>query len=133
MTGEQKLVAKARALAKEKYVPNRHAMFSALITKTGNIFLGAHVEASNGRVTICAEGVAIGAAATAGDTEIEQIVAVTESGDVVPPCGMCRMLISDYGPDADVLMESNGEIERVPISALFPRQYHSEDYPNTRE
>jgi cytidine deaminase len=133
MTGEEQLVAKARALAKEKYVPHRHAMFSALITKSGNIFLGAHVEGSNGRVTICAEGVAIGAAATAGDTDIRQIVAVTESGDVVPPCGMCRMLINDYGPDADVLMESNGEIERVPISILFPRQYRSEDYPNTRD
>lgn len=133
MTGDQHLVARARTLAKEKYVPNRHAMFSALITKSGNIFLGAHVEGSNGRVTICAEGVAIGAAATAGDTEIRQIVAVTESGDVVPPCGMCRMLINDYGPDADVLLDSGDGIERVPISTLFPRQYHNEDYPNRRD
>ena len=47
----------------------------------------SHVEASVGRVSLCSESVAIGTAATAGDAEIEQIVAVTESGNIVPPVG----------------------------------------------
>ena len=107
-------------------------MFSALKTVSGNIFVGVHVEAGNGRITLCAEAVAIGAAATAGDTEIETIIAVTESGDIVPPCGMCRELISDYSPDAMVILEQDGHIDEIPILTLLPIKYHSEDYPNRR-
>jgi len=44
-----------------------------------------HVEGNCGRITLCGEAVAIGTAATNGDTEIAQIVAVTESGAIVPP------------------------------------------------
>lgn len=128
----EQIIEAARKLAKERYVPGRHCMFSVLRTKSERIFSGAHVEAGNGRISLCAEAVAIGAAATAGDTEIKEIVAVTESGDVVPPCGMCRELISDYSSDAIVVLEENGEVTGVPISDLLPRKYRTEDYPNRR-
>ena len=62
------------------------------------------------------------AAATGGDTEIEEIVAVTESGDIVSPCGMCRELISDYSPDARVLLCVQGKAEAVLMADLFPEQ-----------
>ena len=68
------LVQKARSVAEERYVKGKHHMFSALQTKSGAVFTGAHVEAGNGRISLCAEAVAIGAAATAGDTTIETIV-----------------------------------------------------------
>lgn len=127
------IVKEARLLAEDKYVPGKHCMFSVLLTKSNNVFKGAHVEAGNGRISVCAEAVAIGAAATAGDTEITEIVAVTESGDTVPPCGMCRELISDYSPDAMVIMERDGKRVSIPISELLPQKYRSEDYPNRRD
>ncbi len=130
---DAELVEAARKLADERYVPRRHQMFSALRTHSGAIVLGAHVEASNGRMTVCAESAAIANAAVIGDTEIKTIVAVTESGDIVSPCGMCRTLIRDYGRDTTVLIETEGTIENVPISELLPRPYRSEDYPNRRE
>jgi len=123
----------ARKLAEKRYVPGKHCMFSVLTTKSGQVFQGVHVEAGNGRISLCAEAVAIGAAATAGDTDIHEIVAVTESGDVVPPCGMCRELISDYSPDALVILEEKGSEIRVHISDLLPQKYRSEDYPNRRD
>ena len=60
-------------------------------------------------------------------------VAVTESGDVVPPCGFCRELISEYGAEADVLLDQEGAIERIRVSDLLPARYRSADHPNRRE
>ena len=131
MTPED-LLSKASDLAEARYVAGKHQMFSVLLTKSGKVFEGTHVEAGNGRISLCAEAVAIGAAATAGDTEIALIVAVTESKDVVPPCGMCRELISDYSTDARVVMMSANKITLIPIAELLPRKYNAADYPNKR-
>jgi len=90
--------------------------------------MGVHVEADNGRMTRCAEAVAIGAAATGGDTSIAQIVAVTESGDIVPPCGMCRELISDCALDAHIILEDESGINAIPILNLLPEKYDSSKY-----
>jgi cytidine deaminase len=61
------------------------------------------------------------------------IVAVTESGDVVPPCGMCRELTYDYAPDAEFILNEADEYVLAPVSELLPKKYRSEDYPNRRE
>ena len=127
------LITAARELALARYVEGRHHVFSALRTKSGRVFAGVHVEAGVGRVAVCAEAVAIGAAATAGDTDIEEIVAVTESGQIVPPCGMCRELISDYAPDARVILEVAEAVESKSIRDLLPWKYRGVDYPNTRK
>ncbi len=127
------IISAARSLAQRGYVLGRHQMFSALTTQSGRLYLGSHVEAGNGRITLCAEAVAIGASATALDAVIDTIVAVTESGQIVPPCGMCRELIRDYGPDARVILQGPADIELVGIDELLPRKYSSADYPNTRE
>lgn len=123
------LIDKARALAKERYVEGRHHVFSALRTESGQIFLGAHVEAGVGRVAVCAEAVAIGAAATAGDTKIDTIVAVNKSGDIVSPCGMCRELVYDYAPNAFFILDDDGEHILVHVAELLPKRYQSDSTP----
>ncbi len=127
------LISIARNLAQDRYVRGKHQMFCALETESGKIFLGAHVEANNGRITLCAESVAVGVAATAGDTAIRTIVAVTESGDIVPPCGICRELVYDYAPNAKFILQDGDEHRLVPITDLLPQKYKSENYPNRRE
>jgi cytidine deaminase len=103
-----------------------------LCTCGGKVFSGVHLEASVGRVAVCAEAIAIGAAASAGETAIDEIVAVTESGDVVPPCGICRELLRDYAPQARVILQVDGELQGVPVSELLPFPYRGDDYPHTR-
>ncbi len=81
---------------------------------------------SIGRASICAEGAAIAAAAAAGDTAIETIVAVLDTGDgwrVVTPCGLCRELISDYAPGATVIDYDASlpePVRPVPVMNLLP-------------
>lgn len=130
---DQAIIDAARAIMDKRYVRGKHCIGAAIRTKSGNLFVGVHVEASCGRIAVCGEAIAIGVAATNGDTDISQIVAVTESGDIVPPCGMCRELISDYAADAYVILEIAGSVKCVPVLELLPEKYDGSKYPNRRE
>ena len=130
---DREIIQAARDIMLKRYVEGKHSIGAAIRTKNGNLFVGVHVEANCGRISLCAEAVAIGIAATNGDTEISQIVAVTESGDIVPPCGMCRELIADYSPDALVILETDDRVKCFPILDLLPEKYDSSKYPNRRK
>jgi cytidine deaminase len=84
------------------------------------MFSAVHLEATVGRIAVCAEAIAIGMAATAGDTEIEMIVAVNRVGQVVSPCGMCRELIADYAPDAMVIVPGLAGSMLLLLVTYFP-------------
>lgn len=120
---DTELTQVARDLIKRRFVEGRHHIASALRTRSGAVFTGVHVEAYVGRIAVCAEAIAIGAAATAGDTDIGTIVAVNEVGDVVSPCGMCRELISDYSSTATVIIARAGQPVTVPVAELLPDKY----------
>lgn len=123
---DRELVAAALELLRERAVPGRHEVAAALRTPPGAVHRGLHVESSIGRASICAEGAAIAAAAAAGDTEIETIVAVLDTGEewrVVTPCGLCRELIGDYSPAARVIdydARREPAVAVVPIAELLP-------------
>lgn len=120
---DMKLVDRARSLIRARFREGRHHIASVLRTRSGRIFDGVHVEVYVGRITVCGEAVAIGAAATAGDTEIETIVAVDETGRIVSPCGMCREMIADYAPEATVILQVADELKTVPVRNLLPYPY----------
>ena len=126
---DQELIKAASDVIKERYDANRHVVGAALRLKTGKIVTGVHLEATIGRIAICAEAVAIGRAVTEhGGEEIEMLVAVYHPGDSDPivcsPCGMCRELMIDYAPSADVLLAaSDGSVQRVAVSDLLPSPY----------
>lgn len=117
------LVESARSIIKARYKKFWHVIGAALRTRSGEVFSAVHIEAGVGRVAVCAEAIAIGMAASAGDTDIESIVAVYDDGRIAAPCGMCRELISDYSPDAQVIVPHEGGIEIVSIETLIPNKY----------
>ena len=120
---DAELTQVARDLIKSRFVEGRHHIASALRTRSGAVFTGVHLEAYVGRIAVCAEAIAIGAAGTAGDTDIETIVAVNELGNIVSPCGMCRELIGDYSPTATVIILRDGLPVAVPVAELLPDKY----------
>jgi len=123
---ERALIEAAREIISRRYKPDWHRVGAALRTRSGKTFAAVHVEAYVSRLGVCAEAIAIGMAASAGDTEIEMIVAVRHTGQVVSPCGMCRELISDYAPDARVIVPGPQGEKAVPIETLLPNKYHRE-------
>jgi len=120
---DEQLIQTARELIKKRFVEGRHHIAAALRTKSGQVFSGVHVEVYVGRITVCGEAVAIGAAATAGDTDMDTIVAVDETGRIVSPCGMCREMIADYAPQAEVIILKDDVPQKIKIAELLPFQY----------
>ncbi len=116
------------AIAK-RFNPDWHVVGAAIRLRSGHIVTGVHLEANVGRIAVCAEAVALGRAATEhGETQVEVAVAVYHSQDgqiaVCAPCGMCRELISDYAPDAQVLVPDDaGSVVRRHILELLPAKY----------
>ncbi len=115
-------------MARQAIIPNydgvsyNHTVGAAVRCKNGRIYTGVNVYSIHGA---CAEQVAIGAAITAGEREFEAIVAVEgEKGErILPPCGNCRQMLSDYMPDCMVLIPTEGEIKKVAAKELLPFAY----------
>ncbi len=121
---DEQLLEFTRELAKNRFRQGAHHVFAAIRTRSGAVFPGVHLEATVGRIAVCAEAIALGNAAIAGDTAVEAVVAVNRNGDVVSPCGMCRELILDYAPAAEVIILDPAGLERVPLASLLPNKYH---------
>src|SRR5438105_2809841 len=110
-----RLLEVAQSLLSRVWVAGRHEVATALRTLNGSICTGVHVEGSCRRSSICAEGVALGAARAALDPGsplgIDTVVSVQikPAGQfrIIAPCGVCRELISDYSPDAKIWITSD--------------------------
>ncbi len=122
-TADLALVEQARQIIRKRQKEDWHAVSAVLKTRSGQVFEGLHLEAYVGRIAVCAEAVAIGAAAVQGDTEIDTIVAVYKNEQVVSPCGMCRELIADYSPTAWVILQDEQGLFKTPVQELIPLKY----------
>ncbi|MEM0961379.1 MAG: cytidine deaminase [Bacteroidota bacterium] len=123
----QDLLLAARTIIADLGRDDVHEIGAALRTRSGAMFSAVHLEAHVGRIAVCAEAIALGMAAAAGDTDVETVVAVRRDGAVVSPCGMCRELILDYAPEATVLIAGAETLEEVPLKDLLPRKYARPD------
>ena len=119
------------------YVRAIQEVGAAVRTTTGNIFSGIHFETSTGFANVCGEIAAICCMVAAGHRDIDTVAAVWRDPDgkhyLLPPCGRCREVISDFNPEAWVIitMMNNhwdaAAIERpikVRIADLLPRRSH---------
>lgn len=131
---DYQLIEEAKSKIKDLYQDDKHHVGSALRTNSGNIVSAVHIEAYVGRITVCAEAIAIGSAISNGEKGFHTIVAVRHPYSdernreltVVSPCGMCRELISDYSPKCFVILEVNGELVKAEIEELIPLKYSRE-------
>jgi cytidine deaminase len=131
---DRDLVETAESIVRVRYVPRWNSVGAALRTQSGKTYAAVHLDAAVGRVAVCAEMIALGMAVAAGDGRIETIVAVTRRGEsdweILPPCGMCRELLSDYAPEASVIVPLGRGLAKVILSDLLPMKRESaEAYP----
>lgn len=77
---------------------------AAILSKSGRIYTGICVDTCS-TLGICAERNAIFAMLTAGEQEIDKVVAILPDGSSGAPCGACRELMVQLMPD------SYGDIE----------------------
>jgi cytidine deaminase len=102
---------------------------SALRLETGEIITSTNLFADVGSLSLCAEPFAIAEAAKRKECKIAAIVAVYHkpghAPKVVPPCGRCREIITDYAKDAYVILRAprQATLFRVKAAELLPLKY----------
>lgn len=120
----QKLTAAAKAAASRAYAPySKFRVGAAVLTETGKIYSGCNVENASYGLTNCAERTAIFNAVAAGEKNLSLrcVVVYTPTKTPTAPCGACRQVIYEFGPEARVLSccDGTGKID-VSIDALLP-------------
>lgn len=111
------LVKLARAAMKNAYAPySDFKVGAAILLKDGRIFTGCNVENASYGLTICAERNAIFAAVAASKRkpEIVAVAVLNHRGVACSPCGACRQVIAEFGPNALVsYLGTNGIVTRA--------------------
>ena len=93
----------AKAVAERAYAPySKFAVGAVVLASDGRTFHGCNVENASYGLTICAERSAIFRAVSEGSTQIRAVVIFGGADAPAPPCGACRQVIVEFGPDAVV-------------------------------
>jgi cytidine deaminase len=101
---------------------------AAVLLDDGSVHSGCNVENVAYGPTICAERTAVVKAVSERGPRIriEAVVVYTPTQLPTPPCGPCRQVISEFGPDAEVLCVCDGDEEiRASMLELLPYQFSS--------
>jgi cytidine deaminase len=97
------LVESARAVQQRAYAPySRFRVGCALEADDGRVFVGCNVENASYGLTICAERAAVCAAIAGGARRLRRAVVATDIDPPAAPCGACRQVLSEFGPDLKV-------------------------------
>lgn len=112
---QQALMARTRA-----YAPySGYQVGAAVLTVEGEVVLGCNVENAAYPATICAERVALTAAVAQGRREFSAIAVATRNGG--SPCGACRQVMMELGPDMTVyIADASGAYRTTTVQALLP-------------
>jgi cytidine deaminase len=119
----ERLLAAANSMLQRAYAPySKFRVGAAILTAAGNIYTGCNVENASYGLTNCAERTAIfSAVAAEGESMRLRAVAVVNAQKVpCSPCGGCRQVIFEFGPDSVVLFQGKNGIEESTASALLP-------------
>ncbi len=115
---EQALQARMRA-----YAPySGYQVGAAVLTADGQVALGCNVENASYPATICAERVALTAAVAQGLSAPVAIAVATKDGG--SPCGICRQVMAELGPDMAVyIADEQGAYRTTSVAALLPDSF----------
>ncbi|HKI26969.1 MAG TPA: cytidine deaminase [Candidatus Sulfotelmatobacter sp.] len=124
-------VRKKLERAAAETMKNAHAPYSnfhvgaAILLRNGKVFSGCNVENASYGMTNCAERTAIFSAVAALGPRIEiQAIAVTnDHGVACSPCGACRQVIYEFGPDATVFFQGKNGPRQAHITELLPEGF----------
>ncbi len=129
MTNEE-LIGYALKARENSYSPYSHyKVGAALLTKGGKVYLGTNVENCAYGPSNCAERSAIFSAVSNGEREFEKLAIVGSSGeDIAYPCGVCRQVIVELLPNADIICANSVEKYEVhKIKDLLPHAFTPDD------
>lgn len=114
----------AKRTAATLHVEGMHEVASALRAGDGTVYTGINIKARARFADVCGEVAALSAMVGSGRRDPEVIVAIWTDGaggyDLMPPCGRCRELISDFDASTWVIVGTLEQPFKVRVADLLP-------------
>jgi cytidine deaminase len=121
-----KLLRSAKKVMKNAHAPySKFRVGAAVLLSNGKMFLGCNVENASYGMTNCAERTAIfSAVAQLGPKiEIRAVAVVNDHGVPCSPCGACRQVIYEFGPNATIFFQGAKGPKQAHITDLLPEGF----------
>ena len=123
---DDRLLREARKVMKHAHAPySKFRVGAAFLTTKGKLFAGCNVENASYGLCNCAERTAIftAVAELGPKIEIQAIAVVNDQGVPCSPCGACRQVIYEFGPEATVLFQGKKAWKKSHITELLPEGF----------
>lgn len=125
-TVQTRLLRSAKKVMKNAHAPySKFRVGAAILLSNGKVFTGCNVENASYGMTNCAERTAIfSAVAQLGPKiEIRAVSVVNDQGVPCSPCGACRQVIYEFGPDAMIFFQGADGPRQAHITELLPEGF----------
>jgi cytidine deaminase len=124
------LVSMAMAARGRSYSPySKFEVGAALLSKSGEVFLGCNIESVAFSPTCCAERTAFAKAISEGYREFEAIAIVgapqgEEPDGECAPCGVCRQVMAEFcSADFKIILGVLGKHTVYTLDELLPKSF----------
>lgn len=105
---------------------------AAVETASGHIYGGCNIENVSYGLCNCAERTAMFQAVANGERVLKRIVVCADTPEPVAPCGACRQVMQELGPQMEVLLVNReGKQILTTVAELLP--YSFQDFPQSEE
>lgn len=128
-----RLIELAKGARERAYAPYSHfPVGAALLGRSGRVYTGCNVENASYPAGICAERCAVAKAVSEGEREFSAIAVVGDTEGPCAPCGICRQVLAEFGPDIQVIMANlKGNVRVVAAADLLPGAFTGADMSRT--
>jgi cytidine deaminase len=121
---KHRLLDLARTTQHNAYAPySGFRVGAAVLLEDGQVFTGCNVENASYGLTNCAERSAIFAAVSklgGAGVKIRAIAVVNDRDLPCSPCGACRQVIAEFGPEAVIWYQGPDGIQESTMAHLLP-------------
>lgn len=123
-TEKRRLLQFAREAQNNAYAPySKFRVGAAVLLENGEVFTGCNVENASYGLTNCAERSAVFAAVSklgGGQVKIRAVAVVNDQDLPCSPCGACRQVIAEFGPQAVIWYQGRNGIQESTLALLLP-------------
>ena len=126
----EELLTLALEARKRSYSPySNFEVGAALLSKSGDVYLGCNIESAAFSPTICAERTAFAKAVSEGCSEFEAIAVAgapkgKEPDGECTPCGVCRQVMAEFCPPGFKIILGTPDVHKTyTLDGLLPKSF----------